>query len=407
MGIQKVSVVATLFMVVFSYHQLSAADTVLLSGFVRDLQGVSLSGFWISVMDEGNGTDLGGVFTDENGFYEFSVPRCPKFALSNTNWTQTGDYSFCQYLITWEYIIPGEASQVSKDLVARPAADIILSAYDHLGRLIRFADFDSKSWPIAHVTDMNSLPNFGCFKETHDSYSRDHGGGLDVALPSFLAPINSAVQLHVLWTVPGFGKVILDLDNEGQGYITPGKGEYILLNFNQEAAKSEVARLDRELTTFVQQQYQISEAVHSELAEAKNNLIQGTEFLNSTPPKMAEAVGKFDQALASALMGQELLHLNRAEANIPRFRKGTLLLSLKGEKGEPLVGAEVTYRQLTHDFQFGGAYSIQVVTDAGRKFNKELHITEQEITEVTIVCKEGVFYVIPSRQGGTAVIYLQ
>ncbi len=205
-------------------------------------------------------------------------------------------------------------------------------------------------------------------RESTTPIPRGTTGTGQLAVPAFVVPTQTLSSLHILWTVPAFGRVILEVDNDGQGYAVPLPGGYLVLNLNHEAARSEVARLEYELDLFTGQGYVISTTVEAKLTLAEAALAAGEAHLNASPPEMAAAVQDFNEAVAHALFGQEILYLDKAEADIPRYRKGTLTLSLRYANGEPIAGAVVTYQQRTHDFLFSTGY----LTTDGWNYDSQL-----------------------------------
>ena len=334
-------------------------STVRLYGYVTDwMTGLPITDAYVEAKDE-NDNVLTSTRTDTSGFYDVSVPWHSAYNVCATfwGWSYKDDYWQIPYISACKQVSPAGASEVRTDVALGPVGNLFLTVYDNNGELIRNANFVSATDNYIFITDLAGLPQSGFYTVVYDPYAREHGWNWELAVPAFFAPAERLTGLHVLWTVPDFGRVILELDNNGQGYVAPEPGDFLVLNFNHEAAKSEVTRLERELTLFLNQGYAISTAVEVKLTLAQAALEAGEAHLNATPPIMASAVQDFNVALAHALLGQEILYLDKAQADIPRYRKGTLTLSLRtAGSSQPIAGAVVTHQQQTHDFLFSTGY---------------------------------------------------
>jgi hypothetical protein len=331
-------------------------DTVRLYGYVTDLvTGLAIPGAYVEAKDESYAV-LASMGADSAGFYDLSVPWRSVYIVCASDWGPNGDYWLQAHIFVCRRVSSAGAVEIQTDLALPPAGNLIVAAYDDNGDLVRNAAFASATDGYAFVTDLDGLPHAGLLSGVHDPYSQGHNWDWALAVPAFVVPTQTLNSLHVLWTVPAFGRVILEVDNSGPGYAAPSPGDYLVLNFNHEAARSEVARLEHELDLFTSQGYAISTTVEAKLALAEAAVAAGEAHLNAVPPEMAAAVQDFDEALAHALFAQEILYLDKAGADIPRYRQGALTLSLRYAGGEPIAGAVVTYRQQTHDFLFSTGY---------------------------------------------------
>lgn len=331
-------------------------DTVRLYGYVTDrVTDLAIPGAYVEAKDE-TYVVLASMGADPAGFYDLSVPWRSAYIVCASDWGPNGDYWLQYHIFGCQGVSTAGAVEIQVDLALLPAGNLVMEAYDDNGDLIRNAAFASATDGYAFVTDLDGLPHAGLLSGVHDPYSQAHNWDWELAVPAFVVPTQTLNSLHVLWTVPAFGRVILDVDNNGQGYEAPSQGDYLVLNFNHEAAKSEVARLEREIALFTGQGYVISATVQAKLTLAGVALAAGEAHLGASPPEMAAAVQDFNEAVAHALFGQELLYLDKAQADIPRYRQGTVNLSLRFASGEPIAGAVVAYQQRTHDFLFSTGY---------------------------------------------------
>ena len=355
-------------------------DSVHLYGHVTDLAGLPVSAAYLDLQDE-NYVAISNTLTNGIGFYEFTVSRFTLYHLAVSVWSRSasGEYLSPRYIPKTVDIRSGGASQVATDIVVRPGGNLILNVYDGNGNVVRKGAMESMTHKHSYVTNLTDLPYYGISWGVHDSYSCNPNCNWDLALPSFVVPLQTSQRLHVLWEVPGFGQIILDLDNEGTGYVVANQGENIFLNFNYEAAKSELAALQLDYNTFITQGYVISSSVPSAIQIADEYLRTAAGYLGQTPPVMPQAVTALNLTLKTALWAHEELYLEKANSDIERNRKGSLRLHIINAKGQSVSGARITFEQTNRDFLLSatpmGAHSqydpsyATLLTQAGMNYS--------------------------------------
>lgn len=335
--------------------QTGAGETIRLHGVLTDGEsGAPVGGAYVEVKDESHVFIASGA-AGADGDWAFAVPRRPSYWVYTDACADEAGYRVHLYVLRPTEVLPGASTDVRADIALEPAANLILTAYDPAGRPIDLAALQRLTKGYAFATGLDDRPNSGALHQAA-SLAAGPGGDAGRELPAFVVPAGRPSRLHVLWAVPGFGEVLVDLDNDGQGYAAAGPGGCVTLNLNREAASSEVARLKREMTLFSAQGYPVGQAVEDDAKAARAALDDGERRLLGADPDAAAAVRCFDAALARALAGQEALYLDKARADIARWRRGAVRLALRRPDGTPLAGAAVSYRQVTHDFQFGGSY---------------------------------------------------
>ena len=67
--------------------------------------------------------------------------------------------------------------------------------------------------------------------------------------------------------VPGFRRVLLELDNDGRGYA-PAAGQTLFLNFSYEVARTELRKLQERLEGGLAKGYSFSDAIPQAIASA-------------------------------------------------------------------------------------------------------------------------------------------
>ena len=339
--------------------------SVRLSGYVTDQSsGAPISGAYIDIQDD-NYQDLTGSPTDSSGFYDISVPWVGAYTVSASVWADIDGYSQLRFVPASSTVSPGNAAALRLDFALRPGVNLVLDVYDNSGNLIRNGDLRTLTRGNVYATDLGDLPQYGTFFAAKDAYclALANGGTWELSVPSLVVPVSSLNRVHLLFEVPGFGQVILDADNEGAGYSVAAQGHNVVLNFNYEAAKSELASLNRDYNAFRSNGYAISQAVADGIQSSTDHLRAAESQLAKTPPALPQAVAELNLSLNAALWAHEQLHLDKASADIETNRKGSVRLRVLDNRNQPIAGAQVSFRQTTHDFLFaanemgkGGGY---------------------------------------------------
>lgn len=318
-------------------------------GYVKDIDGVPIANCNVTIMD-GNFTLLNYITTDSNGYYELLVPKQESYNLWAGDWSKTDSYMFA-HIPQSKTVSPQGVLEIRNDFNLRPGGNIVIHAYNKSGSLLRRKSFGEATESYAFVTDLSNLPYYSDFNAVYDEYSDSNW---DLAVPTFVVLPKMPYRVHILWEVEGFGKIMLSADNEGKGYSVDEQGGEIVLNFNYEAAKSEISALQRDYDLFKSQGYSISDSIHDDLNLSREHLTIAEGYLSQVPtPDMEKAVEELNTSLRTALLAHERLHLERAEADIELYRKGNVTLKVLDEHGNPVTNSMVSYQQTTHDFLFG------------------------------------------------------
>lgn len=336
----------------FLLYLTSPDDTVRIFGHITNLNGSAIPQAILDLYDN-TGTRLDLIRADNNGFYEFSVPRKNKYNLIVSSLAEKTDFQVFQHIPVSQEIRPGDAAEIETNITLRPGANLILHAYDSSGNLFRIQAFQSISGNQVFVTDLDDQPQYGWFSSLNDTYSRNQGGKWDLTIPAIAVPVQTPVRFHVFWEIPEFGKVILDLDNEGAGYQIEDQGDYLVLNFNYEAAKSQLAALRQDYETASEQGYPLTVDVQNGIQSSETHLNNAETFLSQTPVLMENVVSELNLTLRDALITHEELVLQKAKYDIEQNRKGSVRLQVLDSEGNPIPAATVSFQQTSHDFLFG------------------------------------------------------
>ncbi|MCJ7515455.1 MAG: endo-1,4-beta-xylanase [Dehalococcoidia bacterium] len=172
------------------------------------------------------------------------------------------------------------------------------------------------------------------------------------------------------WEIPGFGKVMVSLDNEGKGYKIAEPAGVLTINLNYEAAKSKLAALQRDYALFKEQGYEISSTVEGYMQLSQNSLDTASNYLKKAKSsEMKEAVHQLNLSLRYASVAHEQLYLNKANADIEKYRKGTVKIDIVDTRNTQPDTYTIQIKQISSDFHFGanpmgpaGGYDKRYVT---------------------------------------------
>lgn len=326
-------------------------SAVHLSGYIRDPEGSPVDRVDLMVIGS-SGKTLGTSRTDKNGYYELVVPRDSLYRLETRRWGRNDVYQVHQYAPAIKLIKPTDASEARADIVMRPGGNIVLRGFDAKGNLIRTGAFRTITNNYILVTDLDDQPNYGRFVPIFDTLP-GQSQSLEMSIPAVAVPLHSSTRIYVQWLVPEFGQVFLTLDNEGQGYKISEQGGLVYLNVSYEAAKSELTRLRREYAAIASLGYSIDNKIADAIQNSEFHLRKAEAILNQGPQEQLLADNELNFSLRDTLLAQEELHLQRAQADIEKNRKGTITLRIVASDGRPLPKRTVNFRQTSHDFLFG------------------------------------------------------
>jgi GH35 family endo-1,4-beta-xylanase len=332
-----------------------SSQQIKLFGFVMEMDGAPLAGAFVGVSNE-SFEYLGGAVSNQVGYYEFLVDMPGTYYLGAQH-NSTTDPDVHDYIPSTKTVVTREGSETRTDFRLRPAGDIVLYAYGEDGAMLRYGEFSTITNGHAYVTDLNGLPGYGVFRVVSDEYSRENpSSGWDLQIPAAIVPPRTLNAIHVQWEVPEFGKIILTIDNEGRGYSLNEKGEVLTLNFNCEAAKSELAALQRDYDLFESQGYEIPSSIGEDIAISRQHLATGEHYLlDIIPADMPKAIEEFNLSLKYCLWAHEQLLLEKAQADIEEYRKGNVTLIVVDQDGNSLPDRTVSVEQISHDSLFGAS----------------------------------------------------
>jgi GH35 family endo-1,4-beta-xylanase len=287
--------------------------------------------------------------TDDRGYYEALVPNSDEYNLYIGVKSQNDKYAFA-YIPQNRTITTQHINNAEIDFNLKPGATIAIDAFDEQGKLLRNQDFRRVTEGKVFATDLNNLPAYSSFDAIHDEYS---GWQWDQAIPAFVVLPESTYKFFCQWEVPDFGKVMLSADNQGRGYTLDNQGDKLTINFNYEAAQSKVAELQNSYQQFESQGYDIPDSVTGNIEQAKAHIKQAESYLGKNPADMSKAVEELDVSLKLSLYADEELQVARAKADIEKYRKGTTIIRVLDDTGNPVENAQITFTQISNDFLFG------------------------------------------------------
>ena len=217
--------------------------------------------------------------------------------------------------------------------VARfPHSTVELVAFDDSGREMSAAQFFRTWRPALIVRDLEGSPTLGI----------QYGlGAIQVAVPA-----NEPVSLEMPWSVPGFGKVLVDADNGGHGYRAASQGR-LKIELLPELARSRLGQIERWIAVHNRGTCESNQA--SSLLESVRLLMRRVDR-----SKNLAARANFSLlALRFGLQAGEEEVLAEADRDIGIHRRGLISLTALDRKGVPISNLKIKLRQTKFDFLFG------------------------------------------------------
>ena len=325
------------------------------SGTITDADALPPAAAFVALLSTGDYSLASDpTMTDADGHYHLEVPGGHDYILLVIPFSgQTaGGYNLHGHTPQLARI-PAGSGDVTHDFTLAPCHDFILESYDADGALMLNDDWIGLRF--AEDTAGNA---------TDDLFIGIDKGESTPGVPSVCLPLGQARRFFVQWPVPDFGNVVLMGDNGGEGYAAGAQGGTVL-NLSYELARTQVARLHANLSDYQAAGYDLPPTVAAELAAAESLLAQAAAQAG------AEQAALSNQATGVALWALEELEQARAEQDIPRYRTGTLTITVLDSAGNPLPGATVTYTQTSHDFLFGVFSSLENTGVKGYELMRE------------------------------------
>lgn len=307
-----------------------------IEGVVVNDQDLPLSGVKVLVRGA-NSAVLAEGGTDAQGRFQLSAAGAVSLLLLPPGW---GEDAGSVSLLPHVYRIEGTPRPQSIDATIRlsRAVSLPLLAYDGEGQKIEGRTEEARRFlNPTHVSfyDLDDMPQNGALHWTE----RDDS-------PTLLVPPDSPFVLRILWTAPGYGRLICTADNGGRGFVATGDAEPLFLNVA--LAESAWRRLQHEYARCREWGYPLSDEFHDlkRAAEEGMRAMRGQE----EPAKMAALA---DRALGASLLAGERLVVERSRQRIARLRQRPLSVVVKDRAGRAVQHARLKYRQREHAFRFG------------------------------------------------------
>jgi len=355
-----------------------ATDQVQITGHVYDVEGNPVKDVYVEVYSlTPPWISYGHRSTDAKGYYAFSLERPRRIEASEFPPFYKGRPIYEGYRMhagrpvvegRWTVVVDRETvvntegrNSIRKDFIMEPAGVIKLRAYCANGTAIKTfmpPEGISQWWedPMypAYTTDLN-------WRTFRSAFIPDQA--------LFLVRLTTPIVLNLPWDVPGFGKVILRVDNGGQGFIFTRAGETITINLNYELARTECRLLTESHMRYLDEGYSFSKDLPIHVQSARELLDKATQATNEI-----QEAHFADLCLNQTLWAIESLEYERALQDIEKYRKGNVALRIVDENGEPMRNSDVRISQVSHDFLFGTAdgpfdpYAYQLLANAGMNY---------------------------------------
>lgn len=224
---------------------------------------------------------------------------------------------------------------------------LILRGYDAKGQVVtldRLKTYGMSGGSHAFLSDLDHYPRPGVLGS-----SNGRGDGL----PVLTAAQDDLVLINMLfWPIPGFGKMWVEADNAGAGYVLSKSKRKLVVNLNVELARSRLAKVEKYYASARQRAAGVS-ALQPRLEKLRAQLSR------IRPPQTErEQAALADEALAEGMALGEALALEIARADLAVNRTGRAILTLTSATGAPVGGATVEFTQVRNDFTFGIVQSL-------------------------------------------------
>ena len=221
---------------------------------------------------------------------------------------------------------------LSLEVMRHDHGTIELVAYDEDGNLLDGPSFLRRWRPTLIVRDQTGSPVFGM----------QYGLGT----PRVAVPAGQPVSLELLWPVPGFGKVLVDANNDGRGYNAPA-GRDLELELLPELARSRLSEVNAWVDRHNRGSFASPDA-GQEMDSASALIREASQAADAKRRAMLSL-----KALRLALRAGEREVLAEAQEVIRTQRRGTLRVEVEDAAGKPLSNVNVDLRQQRFDFLFG------------------------------------------------------
>ena len=305
-----------------------------------DGRGIAGARVWAEMPAGGEPTDLARSRTDSSGAFRLTIPVRPappgftheglslasgvRLRATDLEPGRAGEPPSLTFLPVNRIVPISEGAEpVAVDIVIRPAGLLLFDGGKDY--------FASRPCPVPiflTTTDGEAVP----------SYPFELDGRLGIA-----APVGIAAAVHIPAKIPGFGEVLLSLDNGGEGFLIDRPGSCIMVDRDREALRTTAVRLARIAGGRAGMPVDVADV----LTEA-STVIEEAEAQGGRPDDRDESF-----LLARVLGLSERAVLRRAREAIPEVREGDLAVRLVDEAGNPLAGRKVSYKMQRLDFDLG------------------------------------------------------
>jgi len=312
-----------------------------LEGSVKDPDGKAISGVFCALLNESYGPVVYGN-TDGEGRFRLDWQPEARYLVTVPPRSSHGPgvHAFAYHPRVFE--LAGDGTDLA--LTLPQAVNFILHGYDSDGKLLLWEDYAAMGQlggQFIHGTDLNytSIPATRWHVPRPDASIGDDSR--ERSLPAvLLAPGGPAALELLFWETQGYGKLLLRMDNGGQGFDRSRGGAHQVLEVNVELARTAVADLLRRASAFLPEDGAAIEAVARKLQEAQGQ---------NSPEARAKAA---DAVLVEALGLRDELEVARAKRSGALSRSGSVHLRIP--EGDTAAGElSYTLKPLTQDFLFG------------------------------------------------------
>jgi hypothetical protein len=275
------------------------------------------------------------AIADENGHYEVRVlpslfrDREYLVAMFTFSGENVDGYELHGFFPMIDIVSVGR-EPVEHNFEITPCYELILEGYDDDGNLVKSGDISYNKFAV----DMDDVASRAVFS--------DIGKEGEPEISSFCMPLSEKRKMFLQWTIPQFGNIMLEADNNGIGYCSNGTGGTVL-NLNYEFAITEHSRLKSNYQRYKEKGYYISSDIINLISRADEELENANNSVKKDRARWSNL------CLNTTLWALEKLEHERSLQDIESYRKGNVSITVCDVDGNPLEGVDITFNQTSHD----------------------------------------------------------
>ncbi len=281
----------------------------------------------------------------QNGTFDFDTHETARFLI-----IQPPTYVGPEGLQVYQqqpriFELAGHLPSETMRLILPDAVTFVLMAYDVKGELMKWGDFEALGryagqFMYATNTQDEAVPAT-CWP-IHGGIAGPSGQDRASGLPAILVrPGENVIPKLLFWETGGYGKLLLQMHNEGMGYTLDRVGDVEIIPINYSLATSALHDLEQRI-------FHYGEGSDIEINKLRSRLQDANALLEPVPRTKA-----FDSILRDALRLRDNLELESARNAIHQAQNRTLEIVLNPKEAELPETYDLRLTPLSYAFSFG------------------------------------------------------